>query len=267
LAKAPNTARSYMNLAYDYLYRKHDYQKAFELYFLSLDKYSPTPWKNKLRAYNNLGYIMSKVGNHDKAVMFYDKAINEAESAGSPDLTPWTVIRKSETVWAVGREEEAIKMMQKLTEQFPQNVEALLLLGRMLAERNKHHEALESYRNCLVYSAVNIHSPDYQKALLNISLLYIKLDMMEKAGFYLKFSQYLGTPDIPLNLCRMELHIRKNNHKMAEKSMVNILDDLSWLQFATLIDKETDNGYSLCVDYNLLRSYVKRWIATKKNDI
>ncbi|MCI5123050.1 MAG: tetratricopeptide repeat protein, partial [Candidatus Electrothrix sp. AR5] len=74
LKKASKSSGPYINLGHYYLFQENNLQKAFELNFLSLEKYSATPWKTKFWAYNNMGYIMKLRGNYSKALQFYDRA-------------------------------------------------------------------------------------------------------------------------------------------------------------------------------------------------
>ena len=70
LAKAPNNARPYINLAIDEV-RQGAYLEALELYDQSLTKNSPWPSETQAVAFTNMGSIFFRFGQYEKAVKLY----------------------------------------------------------------------------------------------------------------------------------------------------------------------------------------------------
>ncbi len=74
VAKAPGQSRPYINLAVTYQKLGRN-DEAFELSRQSLSKNSPTPAKDRMRAYNNMGNIAAGKGNFSEAVGYYQQAL------------------------------------------------------------------------------------------------------------------------------------------------------------------------------------------------
>ncbi|MCI5141218.1 MAG: hypothetical protein D3909_05730, partial [Candidatus Electrothrix sp. ATG1] len=110
LKKAPQSSGPYINLGLYYLLQTNNLQKAFELHFLSLDKKSATPWKTKLWAYQNMGYIMKRQGRYDKALQFYDQALAQSQYKPYGNNNRAIQAEKAQVLWKTGQQEPAMRI-------------------------------------------------------------------------------------------------------------------------------------------------------------
>lgn len=260
LTKAPESARSYINLAHGYLFQDKNYKKAFELNYLSLDKQSPTPWKDRLRAYNSMAIIMTRVGNYEQALLFYDKALNFAKKDST--LKSEVLFQRVKTQWLYGQTDPALNGMAKLIDTWPNKGNFLQLYGEMLVTAGRTTEGLVILKKALANSSVQ--SLEYKLTLLDLSLVYGKLDSPQKSNFFLAFARKLDAPLIPSALCQLENSLRAEQTASADHAWEILLSQLSWPSLIAILEETYPERPTLPLNYSLLQQYATDWLAARK---
>ena len=263
LAKSPGNARPYINLAF-YYKNVGLLQKAFELCSLSLDKYSPTPWKNKLRAYNNMGDIMARTGNHNKAIFFFDQAMALAEAHKNDTFKSEAIFNMVKSQWLSGNQVSAIETITGLVEKFPGEGRFQLLYGEMLIALDRKEDGLVALGSA--FSSLNKKEGEYPVALLDLSLVYGRLGNTEKASFFLNAAKHFDAP-VPLtNICHLEYSIRSVQPVKAELAFQSLLSQFSWVELMAQLNEKSTEQLTLPLSYPLLREYVSSWIPTAEKE-
>ncbi|XCN71768.1 MAG: tetratricopeptide repeat protein [Candidatus Electrothrix aestuarii] len=256
--KAPNNSGPYINLGLYYLLQEHNYQKAFELNYLSLNKYSATPWKTKFWAYNNLGYIMMKIGNYKKALDFYDAALEESKATiyGIYNAPPQS--SKAKVLWKTGKKDEAIHIMEQLTLENPKQEKYLQQYGEMLIAMNRVDEGRTLLQQVVANS--NMTSEPYKNSLIALALIYATSDFAEKSFFYINLAHDLGEPTVPSLLCLIEASLLTKKEKLASETLTQLLAKITWTEFIALLEEKSINTPLLPLNYPLLQEYSKKWL-------
>lgn len=259
LAKAPGNARPYINLAFDYQHAGLPV-RAFELCSLSLDKFSPTPWKNKLRAYNSMGNIMARTGNHKKAILFFDQVIALAETHKNDTFRSEAIFNKIKSQWLSGNKDDAVETMTGLIEKYPNDGRFQLLYGEMLIALDRMADGLPALGRAL--SSLNTKESEYSVALLNLSLVYGRLGNAGKSTFFLNSARHFDAP-VPLtNLCLLESSIRAAETVKADYAFQALLAQFSWVELMAQLNERSTERLTLPLSYPLLREYVSTWLPT-----
>lgn len=263
LAKAPNTTRSYINLAHGYLFQDKNYKKAFELNYLSLDKYSPTPWKDRLRANNNMAFIMTSVGNYKEALNFYDKALEFAKQSSSNSMKHEIIYNKTKTLWLMGKPKEALENITPLILAKPNNGKFLQRYGELLIATGEPEKGIVSLQKAL--KELSPQSFEYKMTLLNFSLFYSHQNSMTKAVLYDRLAQRLNAPPIPTLLCIIETSLYLNNTNRADTALKILLSQLTWPELMGILQNTSPNRPTLPLDTGKLFTYVNTWLTAQEN--
>lgn len=261
LKKAPGHSRSYINLANGYL-SQDNLQKAFEFYWLSLDKYSPNPKKTKLIAYDSLGNIMSRSGNYRKALVFYDQALALSQKSAYGDQVASVLSRKADTLWISGQKQEALKVILGLTQTKPDKGVYLQQHGEMLIALNRVEEGIAILKRVFAHS--DMKNEEYRKTLLNFALIYAKMDLMDKSFFYIHLANTLGVPIVPSSLCVIEISLLSGKQAEADQAMHALLAQITWPELISVLNEQPLNIPSKILNYPLLRQYATDWIAHQR---
>ena len=262
LEKAPLTARSYINLAHGYLFDDKNYQKAFELNYLSLDKYAPNPWKARLPAYNNMATIMVRINNFEQAMIFYNKALSaSAEHPDSPSRSE-VIFDKGRLQWITGQDDMALQTLAQLTDAWPYNGTYQQFYGDLLMAADRTDEAIPFLQQTLKFSKMS--SPEYQMAILDLSLLYARVGIPQKAKFYGRLAQQIQVPLVPAALCLLENSILLEQPEKAEYAMKKLLSQLTWPAFMAALTTRTPDSPTLPLNYPMLRQYALNWITEQQ---
>jgi tetratricopeptide (TPR) repeat protein len=268
LKKAPQAARSYINLAHGYLFQDKNYKKAFELNFLSLEKYSPTPWKDKLRAYNNLAYIMTQVGNYKEAFTFYDKALAASQATPDSSLHLNLIFQKAKVQRFAGQTAPAMAAINKLVQAKPTAGNYQQMYGELLILSGQEIDGIGALRQALLYATPQ--SLEYKTTLLDLALVFTRQNVPgvpytpNKAEVYINFAQRLNSPFIATALCVMEYSIRTKQTPRAERALRALLSQLSLPQLVAIVEERSPDRPTLPLDYPLLRQYLSDWLASQE---
>ncbi|WP_319588543.1 tetratricopeptide repeat protein [uncultured Desulfobulbus sp.] len=141
LTKAPGQSRPYINLAHTYQQLGRN-QEAFELCQKSLDKSSPTPSKDKARAYNNMGNIVMDWGMYTEAINYYSRALKAYE-------TPFSRYYLHKALLANNQIDKSQNELQMLMQESPNDIELMTSMGIIFAARHELSQA-----NLMLHAAV-----------------------------------------------------------------------------------------------------------------
>jgi tetratricopeptide (TPR) repeat protein len=260
LIKAPQSARSYINLAYNLQY-EGSYQRAFELYHLSLNKYSPTPWKDRVRAYNGMADIMRRTGNYEQTLSFLNQAL-AASKDKTGILLSATLFRKSQVLWLNGQKEQAIKTVAELVNNHRENGKHLQFYGELLLAVDKKQQGIKILRKAL--AASDFQSSEYRMALLNLALAYTKLGSYDKVAFYIQLAKELDAPEVPTLLCLLEYYIHTDKVTQAEYTFDQLLGELTWTELMTILERTHPDYSALPLSYSRVRQYTSEWLANRQ---
>ncbi|MCI5164581.1 MAG: hypothetical protein D3903_00485 [Candidatus Electrothrix sp. GM3_4] len=262
IKKAPENSGPYINLGLYYLLQENNFQKAFELNYLSLDKYSATPWKTKFWAYNNLGYIMMLTGNYDKALQFYDRALAQSQDTPYGTYDAPTQAAKAKVLWRTGEKEKAVQIMSGLTLSKPDQGKYLQLYGEMLVGMNRVEKGITILQQALTGSEMT--SKTYRKTLLDFALVYARLGFMEKSSFYMLLADRLGLPIMPSSLYFIEANLLAGKSEKADQTMQHLLSEITWSELVAILEETSPNTPILPLDYYRLRQYAKNWLNVQE---
>lgn len=251
LEKAPNSARSYINMAYQYSLAGND-RKVFELAYLSLDKQSPTPWKDRMRAYNIMGNVMMNIGNYEKAISFYGQALSFSDD--NADILD----NRSKAQWFAGKSSEALQDLSTILKNDSSNIVGLRLYGEILVALNKFEEGTEVFRQILRKTPIN--SKDRAVIYLDLALIKSKQGSFDTAAFFINNAQAHGASPLFVSLCRLDNNIRFGEHEKADKNIRQILTHITWPGLRAILLQKPKSRTTLPISYSLLLEYTNNWI-------
>ena len=262
LNKAPGDVRSYINLAHVYLFEEKNYKKAFELNYLSLEKHSATTWKDRLRAYNNMAYIMKLIGNYQKALTFYDRALLAAMEHQDSNLYAIVALSQARLQWFLGKREEAVKTLTELIDSHENQAKLYLYHGEMLIVSGKLLPGIASLHKTLKNASQQ--SDEYLMALLDLSLAFGRLGSTQKSAFFTRLAQTLGSSPVPTALCFLEHNLRQNRPEKANQAIHVLLSQLSWTKFLSIVNRKSPDYATYPLDYERMNEFVNNWVKLQK---
>jgi tetratricopeptide (TPR) repeat protein len=261
LKKAPGHSRSYINVANDYM-SQNNLQKAFELYWLSLDKYSPNPQKSRLIAYDSLGNIMFRSGNYAKALSFYEQALACSQEKNYGDQIAGVLSRKADTLWISGRKQEALKVISGLTQAKPDKGVYLQQHGEMLIALNQAEEGAVVLQRVFAHS--DMKAEEYCKTLLNFAIIYAMTGFTDKSSFYIHLADMIGVPLVPRSLHVIEISLLTGKQIEADHTMATLLEQITWSELIAILNEQPPNIPSKAINYPMLRQYAADWITRQR---
>ncbi len=258
--KAPQNARPYINLAYNYQYEGYS-PTAFNLYHSSLDKHSPSPWKDRFRAYNSMGRMMAENHHHDRAIRYFDSALSALPAQTKNRFYIDTVYVKTVSQWIAGREQLALSSLIDLQEAFPLESRFLKLYGDILISQGQLEEGLKKLRQSL--RLTNRASSHYPELLLSLSLVYGKQRNFPKASFYHAFAEHLGADETTATLCLLENSVHAGKTHTADQAITQLLASYSWYNFMNIFDNPPTTFAAMPISYPLLKQYSIAWLTDR----
>lgn len=204
LAKGPGQSRPYINLAFTYQQLGRN-DEAFELCRQSLTKESPTPAKDRMRAYNSMGNIAMNRGFFLEAVDYYHKAIEAQQNEPSHYFLHKALL-------ANGQPDEALIELERLITKHPKDNELLISLALVMVNQRLHTQAIVTLRSIADTSPNN----SYQRISATLCLGSI-LSMQGNHQDALKLYQdalSITDPLLPL-LCVIGNHLIQDNRDAA----------------------------------------------------
>lgn len=204
LAKGPGQSRPYINLAFTYQQLGRN-DEAFELCRQSLTKESPTPAKDRMRAYNSMGNIAMDRSLFLDAVEYYRKAI-EAQ----PNELSHYFLHKA--LLADDRPNEALKELIPLITSHPKDNELAISLALVMAKQQLHPQAIATLRSIVDSSPHN--SFERSSAILCLGSLLSMQGNYQDALKHYKEALSITDPLLPL-LCVIGNHLVQDNRDAA----------------------------------------------------
>ena len=217
LAKAPNSARSYLNYAI-YKEQQGDYRRSLVLYNKSLTKNSPWPKETRAVAYTNMGGIFFRFGQYEKAVELYRQAVK---------MRPEGIKERYNYALALifaGRLDQALDAIETTIKSGLKDGRIYYLQGVVQIRQKQTDKALQSLRDAL---KAGFHDMDTYK-LIGIA--------MGMKGFYSRGEWFLNIADkkkpgnLAVGLSTLELMIQAKELEKAKKITKKILENHSWHQ-------------------------------------
>lgn len=252
LLKAPNTAKSYINLAHTYL-NQGKLGIAFELNREALEKFSPTPWKNTLRSYHNMGNIMQELQQYNNAIYLYDKALQSDPKNKDVLYNKFLAQQKN------NYEAEAFTTITNLVNAHPDNILFHNALGKIYLKKSQLQLALNIFHQ----TARNISSANKQKGeiILNMGIVFSRMKNYDKADLYFRYGKILGVKMILIDFCSLENSIRNSNLAAAEFYLHSLLTHLTWPQLQQNLQEIHSDNFSVALDSTLLSDFINNRVT------
>jgi len=258
LTKAPQSSRPYINLGYNLQY-EGNLQQAFDLYQRSFNKYSATPWKDKVRANNGMGNILMRIGRYEQAALLFDKASGSAQNKSLSMYTDALILR-SKALWLDGQQKQAFNLLEKERAESGKHMQ---FYAEMLLAFGKNKEALDCLRRIL--SESNFQSTEYKMALLDLALLHDHIGHREKTEFYLRLARKLNAPKVPTLLSLVEHSIRAGDPLQTEQAFAELLEQVAWTELLSILDSLPPDYPALPISPDRIRQYAADWLASKNS--
>ena len=150
LRKAPQSARSYIHLAWSHYQRRGEEKMALLLYHKAL-KMKHNSKDQHAKIYNNIAYIHFKNGDCGRAIEYWQKSHEMVKSYYMPRYLLALALTRC------GRFEEALSHLDHLIEQRPDYSKPLNLKAVIRLIQNQPQEALVLFRRCLKLEPANAH--------------------------------------------------------------------------------------------------------------
>lgn len=122
-----------------------------------------------VHAYNGLGAVAAKRGEHEQAVAMYRKALSI-----HPD-SPTTRIELAKALMAVQQTDEAVTVLQETVAQYPAETEACYQLGTAYFQQQDFTHAKQSFETTLALE------PRYAAAQIGLANACMRLGLAEEA--------------------------------------------------------------------------------------
>jgi len=225
VAKAPGQSRPYINLAFTYQKLGRN-DEAFELSRQSLTKDSPTPSKDRMRAYNNMGNIATTRGNYKEAIGYYRQGLQAYKNESSHYYLYKALL-------ADGQLEAAGKELEALIRNNPGDSHLMTSMGIVLAAKKMYPQAVKILNDAL--AIVDIKSFEHMRTVTTLGSILSRKGDYNGAEQHFKAMFSFSEPRLPL-LCVIGNHLRQGKIKAAGAqlkelhkhfSTENLLDSIS----------------------------------------
>ncbi len=151
LKKAPNSARPYQNLGKLMIHSGH-YDKALELYKISLTKQDPSPKRSASVSLNNMGNIYLSMKQYDSALKHYNNAL-----VANPDSIE-ILYNATGVLLTLGKWSEASRNADKLLYIIPYEQNALIIKGFILLKQGELANALNYFQDAYTINPHNVRT-------------------------------------------------------------------------------------------------------------
>jgi len=208
VAKAPGQSRPYINLAFTYQKLGRN-DEAFELSRQSLTKNSPTPAKDRMRAYNNMGNIAAGKGNYKEAIGYYHQALQAYENESSHYSLYKALLADHQL-------EAAQKELEGLIRTNPGDGHLMTSMGVVLAAQKMYPQAITMLNDALATMD--------EKSFGQIRTVATLGSVLSRKGDYIAAEQHFramfsySEPRLPL-LCVIGNHLRQDKADAARDQL------------------------------------------------
>lgn len=205
--------------------------------------------------YNNLGILYADEGKYDKAIYFFEKAIEYSEN------TPVIISNLGLVYQHKGDNQTAIRIYNEGLTKFPNYIQ-------LLERRADAFTRMENFQNALHdLKIVEKNSSDLEHAYLLLGFIYSRMNKFDSSAYYL--SKVIKTN--PLNLQAIETRAKM---RMNFKDYEGALDDIStiiyftpdctqFLAFRANAHDSIGNHYAAIADYNKILELENNCVPVK----
>jgi tetratricopeptide (TPR) repeat protein len=203
MAKAPNSARPYQNLADSHM-KTGDYDSALRLYHQALALYDPKPKQSLATSLNNSGIIYTKLEQYDRALRYYQKA-QGVYPGHEKSLHNQVVALVQLGEWSQASQYADVLLAKYYYPPY------LNLKGFILLKQDRPAAAVPYFIKALKMS------PDSRHAAVNLAVAFSRTDRFESAERILLRLNNRFPADTTILLCQVENHLRAGDKLKADR--------------------------------------------------
>ncbi len=221
--KAPGRARPVFNLAKE-LERAGSHEQAIILYIKSMSLQPPRRKHFEVMALTNIGTIYFKKGDLDRAIAYYEKAL---------EILPATTRSRYNIAVAyteTGQFERTTEHLDWLIENNPDDIHALNLKGFVLLKQHRLEESLLISRRLLQLE------PDSRAANLQMGVVLTEMDYPDQGDWFLRRAYRVAPGDLTVMLCMLENHLARRDQANANRIINEIFNRFSIGAIAAILN-------------------------------
>ena len=221
--KAPGRARPVFNLAKE-LERQGRYGQAIILYMNSMSLQPPRLKHFDIMALTNIGTIYFKNGDRDKAIAYYEKAL---------EILPETAKSRYNLAVAyteTGQFGRATDHLNWLLENNPDDMHALNLKGFVLLKQHRLDKSLSISRHLLQLD------PDNRSGNLLIGVVLTQMDYPDQGAWFLRRVYRTAPWDLLIKICLLENSIKSRDQVYANRIINDIFNHFSIDAIAAILN-------------------------------
>jgi tetratricopeptide (TPR) repeat protein len=234
-------AKKYLELAqktmqdfnYDLIYwlakcyeHESEYEKAASIYekMTEINPFDENIW-------DDLGDVYMILSEYEKAIRAFDLRL-----AASNENANETLINKAECLSNLGKNDEAIKIYNKILESDKENLDAMFGIAKCY-EREEIYDIAE-----IIYSCITSQNPQYSDAYFGLAMIYSQKNEFEAAEQFM-YKAMNNTEIIPAYLVQMsKILLMQDKINEAKQTMEIFIhsdicksDSHAWLLYAEII--------------------------------
>jgi tetratricopeptide (TPR) repeat protein len=226
MVKAPESARPYQNVADSHM-KSGNTDLALVLYDRSLSLYDPKPKQSRASSLNNSGNIYARMGQHGRAIGFYEKALGVYPGHEK------TLHNLVAALVQLGKWSQASEYADVLLSKYSY-APYLNLKGFILLKQNMATAAIPYFIRALKIS------PDSRNAAVNLAVAFSRTDRFEAADRILKRMHKRFPADTTILLCRVENSLRAGEKSKAARSIDRLFSVCQVAKLKTLLARQPD---------------------------
>ncbi|MCW5205969.1 hypothetical protein VU08_03430 [Desulfobulbus sp. F5] len=193
---------------------------------------------------------------------FFFKNAAEIAKGKSKSIYSVATFQELKMLWLTGNHQLSIDRMEILVNDNQDDDIYVQVYAEMLFLMDRHEEALTKLQKVLAFS--DFQSLTYKMALLDLSLVYVKMGMYKKANFYIRLAQTIDSPRNQTMLCLLEQNIRADNQAQAEQTFNQLIKEFTWPDLMAMLEQPNFDYPTLPVSYSLVRQYAAQWLADQQ---
>jgi tetratricopeptide (TPR) repeat protein len=255
MAKAPGRARPYHNLAWGHYEKTGNFQKAYNLYEMSLGRESDQPVYSQILALSNMAGILNRQGKFDEAVGLCKKAL-DIYPHYMPALRVMTYAFLHLKNWP-----EALKSAEVLHSKNYLNKDYKILFGFALLKSGRYEKALSHFRDTLR------RFPNEKRILYNIGVTLSLLRHYDRAEFFLNLAKQMSSNNILISFYLIENSIRAGNHSAAEQYLEQLFASHSIQKIVKASNGVSDDVLIVTFSPDVVAALIAEKLREKNNEI
>jgi tetratricopeptide (TPR) repeat protein len=255
IAKAPERARPYQNLAWGHYEKIGDYDKAFYLYKKALTLKSAQPVYSEIASLTNMANIRHRQGEYEKALELSTKAL-DAYPHYLPALHVRTLSLLNLEQW-----EAALHSAESLLSKNYLNKNYNILYGYCLLRVEQYTKALYHFRNILR------KYPNDKKILYNIGVALNMMENYDRAEWFLKAAKQMSTSNILTVFYLIENRLKAGDAKGAERYLEELFASHSIYNIKRVASGISKDNLMLTFSPEVLAPVISRKIEEKTRQI